>query len=129
MYILRVDSTAVFDALELQIWTANSGGHLTFVNDFTARYFRRTREELVGEGWQNFLHSADVPSAVSAWTHSVRSGDPYRIEFRLLRAADRRYRWHCASAKAVDIGETITWIGSNVDIDAERRAEEVFKSR
>ncbi len=119
----------LLDALELQVWTASAAGLLTFVNDFTARYFGRSREQLVGEGWQNVLHSADLPLAVERWTRSVESGAPYEVSFRLLRASDRLYRWHRATAHRVETPQGALWLGSNVDIDAERRAEEAMRLR
>ena len=55
-----------FDALQLQIWTADSRGLLTFVNDFATAYFGKSREQLVGEGWQNVLHASDLQVAVES---------------------------------------------------------------
>ncbi len=118
-------SEKLFDALHVQIWTADLAGALTFVNDYTATYFGKTREQLIGEGWQYVLHATDVPLAVERWTHAVQTGEPYDADFRLLRAADRTYRWHRASAVRVDGPGGAMWLGSNVDIDAERRADEV----
>ena len=118
----------LYDAFELQIWTADPGGLLTFVNAFTAAYFGKTREQLVGEGWQNMLHSADLPLAVERWTQALRTGEVYHVDFRLLRGSDRAYRWHHASARRVATAEGFTWVGSNIDVDAERRADEVLKS-
>jgi len=118
----------LFDALRVQIWTADPTGALTFVNSHAALYFGRSREQLVGEGWQNVLHAADVPLAVETWTGAVASGDPYHVDFRLLRASDRTYRWHRASAIRLSLPEGVMWIGSNVDIDAERRSDEVLKA-
>ncbi len=117
----------LFDAVEVQIWTSDLSGALTFVNDFTARYFGRTRDVLIGEGWQNVLHAADVPETIEKWTRSLQTGEAYRNDFRLLRASDRTYRWHSASAKRVTIGEQVLWLGSNVDVDADRRASEVLQ--
>ena len=113
----------LLDALGVQIWTARATGELDFVNRFTAEYFGRTREELIGEGWTNVLHASDLPTAIQHWTRSVQTGDPYAVDFRLLRAADRMYRWHHASARRLTGTDGPLWIGSNVDIDAERRAE------
>lgn len=121
-------SLELFDALEVQIWTADLSGVLTFVNDYTARYFDRSREVLIGEGWQNVLHAADVPSTVERWTHSLRTGTPYENDFRLLRGSDRAYRWHAASARKVVIDGEPVWLGSNVDVDADRRADEILHS-
>ncbi|MEP7067688.1 MAG: PAS domain-containing protein [Usitatibacter sp.] len=118
----------LYDAFELQVWTADASGLLKFVNAFTAAYFGRPREQLVGEGWQNMLHSADLPRAVERWTESLRTGAVYHLDFRLLRAFDRTYRWHHASARRVQAPGGAVWIGSNVDFDAQRRAEEILDS-
>lgn len=117
-----------FDALNLQIWTADESGALTFVNSFTADYFGFSRERLVGEGWQNVLHSADLPVAVERWTEALRTGQPYHVDFRLLRGSDRTYRWHHASAQRILRDGGPVWIGSNVDVDAEKRADEVLQA-
>lgn len=118
----------LFDAFELQVWTADAFGLLTFVNAFTASYFGRSGEQLVGEGWQNMVHSADLPVAIERWTQALRTGDVYHVEFRLLRGSDRTYRWHHASARRVETSEGSIWIGSNVDVDAQRRADEVLSA-
>ena len=118
----------LFDAFELQVWTADASGLLTFVNAFTAAYFGRSREQLVGEGWQNMLHSADLPVAVERWTQALRTGEVYHVDFRLLRASDRAYRWHHASARRLAAPGGLVWVGSNIDVDAERRADEVLSS-
>ena len=61
-----MDTQQLLDALDVQAWTAAPNGLLTFVNAFTAAYFGRSREQLVGEGWQNMLHAADLPLAVES---------------------------------------------------------------
>ena len=124
-----MDEQPLLDALELQIWTAAPTGLLTYVNPFTARYFGRTQEQLVGEGWQNVLHSADLSLAVERWSRSLESGEPYEVSFRLLRGADRSYRWHRATACRLEGPRGRFWLGSNLDIDAERRAAEAFAMR
>ena len=121
-----MDTQHLLDALEVQVWTASPDGLLTSVNAFTAAYFGRSREQLVGEGWQNMLHSADLPLAVERWTRSLQTGEEYHVEFRLLRGSDSAYRWHHASARLVRLPGGEAWLGSNVDIDAQRRADEVL---
>jgi PAS domain S-box-containing protein len=123
-----VNDHDLYDAFELQVWTADTSGLLTFVNAFTASYFGKTREQLVGEGWQYMLHSADLPQAVERWTQALTTGEVYHVDFRLLRGADRTYRWHHACARRVATVEGLMWVGSNIDVDAERRADEVLKS-
>ena len=117
-----------YDALQLQIWTAGPDGALTFVNEFCVDYFGKSREQLIGEGWQNVLHSSDLAIAVERWTRAIQTGAPYDVDFRLLRAADRTYRWHHAAARRVIGPQGVMWIGSNTDIDAERRATETMQA-
>ena len=118
----------LYDAFDLQVWTADASGLLTYVNNFTASYFGRTREQLVGEGWQNMLHSADLARAVERWTQALRTGEVYHVDFRLLRGSDRTYRRHHASARRLARPEGLVWVGSNIDVDAQRRADEVLAS-
>lgn len=118
----------LFDAFDVQIWTAHTDGLLTFVNAFTAAYFDKSRQQLVGEGWQNMLHSADLPIAVERWTRALQTGETYHTDFRLLRGSDRTYRWHHASARRIDTAAGPAWIGSNIDVDAERRADEILRA-
>jgi PAS domain S-box-containing protein len=120
---------ALLDALGVQIWTAKDSGELDFVNQYTAAYFGLPREQLIGEGWTNVLHASDVPRAVEHWTRSLRTGEAYDVDFRLLRASDRTYRWHHASARRLAGPDGPLWIGSNVDVDTDRRAEEVLRAR
>ncbi len=124
-----MEKQPLLDALELQIWTAAATGLLAYVNPFTARYFGMTQEQLVGEGWQNVLHSADLPLVVERWTRSLETGEPYEVSFRLLRSVDRLYRWHRATACRLQGPGGPFWLGSNLDIDAERRAAEAFAIR
>ena len=117
-----------FDALQLQIWTADMSGALAFVNHYAAAYFGKSREQLIGEGWQNVLHSSDLGLAVESWTKAIATGEPYDVDFRLLRGSDRTYRWHHAAARRVSGPQGLLWIGSNIDIDADRRATETLQA-
>jgi PAS domain S-box-containing protein len=128
LYPATVGYEELFDALNLQIWTADESGALTFVNEFTAGYFGKSREQLIGEGWQNVLHSADLSLAVEQWTTAIRTGEPYHVDFRLLRATDRSYRWHHASARLIVTNGAKLWLGSNIDVDAGKRSDEIMQA-
>ena len=117
-----------YDALQLHIWTAGPDGALTFVNHFSVEYFGRSREQLIGEGWQNVLHSTDLPVAIERWAKSIESGAPYEVDSRPLRASDRTYRWIRAAARRVMGPQGVMWVGSDIDIGAERRATETMQA-
>lgn len=115
------------DAVPVQLWMATPDGALDFVNQRVTAYFGRTEEELIGHGWQSFVHPSDLAKTGSRWKHALATGEPYRVEFRLQRAKDGLYRWHLGMAMPVrDASDTIVrWVGSNTDIDDQKRAVEV----
>jgi PAS domain S-box-containing protein len=64
----------------------SSEGEVEFVNQLGLRYFGKTLDELRGWRTSDAVHPDDLPSAITAWKHSVETGDPYEIDHRLHRA-------------------------------------------
>ena len=112
------------EAIPVQIWTATPDGALDYVTQRVADYFGVTTEQVLGEGWQNVIHPDDLPSAVERWTHALKSGEPYEVEFR-LRGADGTYRWHIARAlpQLDEAGKVVHWFGTNTDIEEQKRLQ------
>jgi PAS domain S-box-containing protein len=105
------------------VWTATPDGSLDFVNDRVVRYFGKSAEEIIGAGWQGVIHPADLGDVIKRWTHSLSTGEPYEIEFR-LRRADGAYRWYLGRALPIRdaSGVIVHWLGTNTDIDDKKRA-------
>ena len=110
--------------IPVQVWTALPNGMLDYVTEQTARHFGLTADRLLDEGWQNVLHPEDVPLAVEKWTHSLTTGEPYAIEFR-LKLANGRYAAHLARAVAQRDaeGKIVRWFGTNTDITEQREEQ------
>ncbi|MEP0545306.1 MAG: PAS domain S-box protein [Rhodothermales bacterium] len=114
------------ETLRQQVWTAEPDGQLDYVNSYVVEFFGRSAEEVIGAGWQAVVHPEDLPLVAERWAHSVSTGEPYEVEFR-LRRHDGAYRWHLARANAhVDDGEVVKWFGANTDIQEKKEAEEVL---
>lgn len=113
------------DAIPVQVWTAARDGQLDFVSEGVAQYFGKSREEVVGDGWLAVMHPDDVSPTVERWTHSLATGEPYEVNFR-LRKADGTYRWHLGRALALrdDNGRIAGWFGTNTDVDDSHRSAE-----
>jgi PAS domain S-box-containing protein len=112
------------EAIPVQIWTAKPDGSLDYVSQRVADYFGTSVEQVLGEGWQNVIHSDDLPGVVQRWTSSLQSGEPYQVEFR-LRSREGVYRWHLGRALAqrdAD-GNIVQWVGTNTDIEDQRRVD------
>jgi diguanylate cyclase (GGDEF)-like protein/PAS domain S-box-containing protein len=107
-----------------QVWTAQPDGRLDYVNHKTAEYFGREVEQLIGENWQDVIHPEDLPECLRRWSHSLETGAPYEVEFRLQRK-DGQYRWHLARATAgrdAD-GVIVKWFGTNTEVHEQKNAE------
>jgi PAS domain S-box-containing protein len=116
---------ALADAVPNQVWTATADGKLDYVNARVLEYFGRKYDEMIGQGWQDVIHPADLPSVLETWSRSVATGDPYEVEFR-LRRADGDYHWHIGRAipERDAQGHILKWFGSNTDVQDLRAAEE-----
>jgi PAS domain S-box-containing protein len=112
------------EAIPVQIWTATPDGALDYVTQRVADYFGVTVEQVLGAGWRDVIHPDDLPQAVERWTHSLGTGEPYEVEFR-LRGADGQYRWHIARAlpQFDESGKVVRWFGTNTDIVEQKRLE------
>lgn len=112
------------EGISHQVWAAEASGQLNYVNSRTLGYFDMSSEEIIGNGWHSVVHPDDLAECVSKWTHCLKTGDFYEVEFR-LRRHDGEYRWHKARAVAsVDVEGNVTgWLGTNTDIDDQKQSE------
>ncbi|MDQ3618271.1 MAG: PAS domain-containing protein [Pseudomonadota bacterium] len=119
--------TAAYDALPLQVWTARVDGSLDYVNSSVTGYFCVSASRLLEKGWMDFCHPQDLSEAARRWSHSLRTGEPYEMVFRLLGGVDRKYRWHVARASPLRDGDDaiVGWVGSNIEVDMLKRSEEL----
>jgi len=116
----------LIEAIPQQVWTARPDGTLDYVNRRVLDYFDCQPDDLLGWEWQSVLHPDDLPTCLETWSSSLRTGEPYEIEFRLRRACDGAYRWHLARAMPVkDVSNRILrWFGTNTDITESKRVND-----
>ncbi len=105
------------DAMPQMVWSTLPDG---FHDYYNARWYEYTGVEpgsTDGEGWNGMFHPDDQERAWSIWRHSLATGDPYEIEYR-LRDARGEYRWTLGRALPIrDENGTITrWFGTCTDI-------------
>ncbi|MBC8032830.1 MAG: PAS domain-containing protein [Chitinophagaceae bacterium] len=111
------------DIIPQQIWTSDPAGAITYINRRTSSYFGKSSAEIIGSGWQAFIHPADLPGCLKTWSECLESGRSYEIEFRLL-GRDQKYKWHLSRAIPVfKNGSIIKWLGTNTDIEDHKESE------
>ena len=112
------------EALPNQVWTATPDGAVDWINGRTVEYCGMPDLIADGRSWVDVVEPDDVTDAVVLWQASLASGEVYETEFR-IRRFDGENRWHLVRAVPErDVaGRIARWIGTNTDIDAQKRAE------
>lgn len=116
---------ALSDAIPQMAWSTTANGEPDY---FNARWYSFTG---VGEGahygdrWIAALHPDDRGLAGDVWAKAVASGEPYEVEYRMLRR-DGEYRWTLARGLPMrdGDGQIIRWFGTNTDIHEQRQLSE-----
>ncbi|HEY8623232.1 MAG TPA: PAS domain S-box protein, partial [Casimicrobiaceae bacterium] len=114
------------ESMPQQVWTAQPDGTLDYINQRGLDYFRRSSGELLAAGWLAVVHPGDAPAAIERWRHSLQTGEPYEVEFRLAQGGTGQYSWHLGRAAAIrdHSGAIVRWIGTNTDIQDRKKVEE-----
>ncbi len=113
------------ESMPQKIFTAKADGGFDYLNQEWMKFTGLAFEEIRDGGWSRLVHPDDVEETTGRWKHSVASGEYLELEHR-FRRKDGVYRWHLSRAHAMrgENGEVTMWIGSNTDIDEQKRAEE-----
>ena len=115
----------MLNAIPQQVWTADAKGALAYVNDVVCKDFGYTTAEVVGHGWQKFIHPDDLIECLEKWAIALETGAEYMVEFR-LRFADGEYYWHLSRAlPLVEAGGVALWLGTNTNIQVQKHNEEL----
>ena len=83
----------ITETIPEMLWSSAPDGSIDYCNGRLLEFSGFTPDEVKGGGWIKLIHPEDVEQAVKAWTHSVSTGDPYRVEVRTVHASDHTYRW------------------------------------
>lgn len=116
---------AIADSMPQMVWSTLPDG---FHDWYNARWYEFTgvpAGSTDGEGWNGMFHPEDQERARVRWRHSLETGEPYEIEYR-LRRADGMYRWTLGRAMPIrnEAGEITRWFGTCTDIDDLKRMEQ-----
>ena len=115
------------DNAPVMMWVTDPSGFCTYLN---ARWYEFTGQAPAageGYGWLDAVHPDDRPIAKDAFVSANAERRDYRVDFR-LRRADGVYRWtiDTAAARFSPDGEFLGYVGSVIDIDERREAEELL---
>ena len=115
----------IVESVDQMVWSTRPDGYHDFFNrrwyEFTGASFGST----FGDDWAALFHPDDRERTFETWNHSLRTGEPYEIEYR-LRHRSGEYRWVLGRAHPVrnDEGRIIRWMGTCTDIHARKALSE-----
>ena len=107
------------------VWIANTSGYLTYFNDRWFNYSGMESTGDTGSKWMDYVHPEDREKTKILWAHSISTGEPYEIQYR-LRNEQGIYRWFMGRAVPIfNEKESITqWFGTCTDIHDSKVLEE-----
>jgi PAS domain S-box-containing protein len=113
------------DTMPQMVWSTLADG---FHDYYNARWYEFTGVPVGstdGEAWNDMFHPDDQERARKVWRHSLETGEPYQIEYR-LRHHSGEYRWTLGLALPIRDanGEIVRWFGTCTDIHETKLAAE-----
>ncbi|OON62617.1 hypothetical protein B0920_04010 [Massilia sp. KIM] len=115
---------AITNAMPQMVWSTDPSGYHDFYNDRWYAFTGVTPGETDGEKWNNMFHPEDQARAWERWRHSLASGEPYEVEYR-LRHHSGAWRWVLGRALPVrdEEGRITRWMGTCTDIHEQKLTE------
>ncbi|MBB5711156.1 PAS domain S-box protein [Sphingomonas xinjiangensis] len=116
------------DNAPVMMWMTEPDGSCTYLNRSWYAFTGQREAEALGFGWLDATHPEDKPAAERMFVEANAAHAPFRAEYR-LRRADGTYRWaiDAASPRFGADGAFLGYIGSVIDIDERRAAEDALR--
>lgn len=117
----------IVDSVPGLVATMTAAGEVELVNQRILDYVGKSLEEL--KNWAPLIHPDYRERVIALWSHSVKTGEPYEVEHRLL-GADGGYRWFQTRGLAVrdTEGRILRWYILLTDIEDRKRADEALRA-
>jgi PAS domain S-box-containing protein len=116
---------AIANSIDQMIWSTRPDGYHDYYNDRWYEYTGVPYGSTDGDAWNGVFHPDDQERAWEVWRHSLETGEPYHIEYR-LRHRSGHYRWVIGRAKCVrdEAGRISRWFGTCTEVHDLKVAEE-----
>lgn len=114
----------------VMVWRSGLDARCDYFNETWLSFTGRALELEIGNGWIDGVHPSDIDRCVSHYLRHFERREPFEMEYR-LRRRDGVYRWiFDRGAPFRDASGTFAgFIGSCVDVDERRKAEEAQQQR
>ena len=119
---------ALANSIPQLAWMAQADGSIVWYNERWYEYTGTSLAQMAGWGWQSVHDPAVLPMVLQRWNESIRTGDPFDMEFP-IRGADGQFRWFLTRVNAVRdrLGHVVRWVGTNTDVDQVKRVQQALR--
>ncbi|SCY81046.1 PAS domain S-box-containing protein [Microvirga guangxiensis] len=120
---------AIANSIDQLIWATRPDGFHDYYNQRWYEYTGVPEGSTDGASWNGMFHPEDQEHAWKVWRHSLETGEPYHIEYR-LRHRSGQYRWVLGRAQPVfnEEGQITRWYGTCTDIHDFKQAQEELRA-
>ena len=117
----------ITDAMPQVVWSTLPDGFHDYFNHGWYEFTGVPEGTTYGNAWGGLFHPADMGRAWQTWQHSLATGEPYEVEYR-LRHRSGEYRWVLGRALPLrdEQGRIIRWMGTCTDIHEQVIARELL---
>jgi PAS domain S-box-containing protein len=114
----------------VMIWRSALDAKCDYFNRTWLEFTGRTIEQEMGDGWAEGVHPDDLDRCVSWYLDHFARREPFEMEYR-LRRRDGVYRWIFDRGVPFvdDAGTFAGFIGSCIDVEERRRAQDAEQQR
>jgi len=116
------------ESVPVIVFTTDLEGQCDYCNQRWFDYSGLSWEETRGHGWKSAVHPADVDATLKRWRQSLAERSAFEIQYR-LRSKEGYYRRFLSRAVPLfgEDNEVVKWLGTAMDIEDHRRAEELLQ--
>lgn len=108
-------------------WLGRADGPVEFLNHQWCEFTGISMDAALEWGWTATIHPDDLPGLEVKWRDALMRGAAGELEAR-VRRFDGEYRWFLFRYAPLldETGKVLKWYGSNIDIEARKRAEKAL---
>ena len=119
----------IADLVPQMIWSTRPDGFHDYYNQRWYQFTGVPVGSTDGEGWEGMFHPEDREHAWARWRHSLASGEPYEVEYRLR---DHAGEYHWVLGRALPVrdasGAIVRWMGTCTEIHELKRVQQALEA-
>jgi PAS domain S-box-containing protein len=122
---------AIWDNSAIAIYETDAEGQCLSVNKEWCKFAGISKEDALGDGWQQGLHPDDKERIFALWNKHAKTKKPWNFEYR-FRTSENVITWVMGTSNPIinKQGEITGYIGVNTDITERKMSEDaLYNSR